>query len=114
MNLRKYLGIFLSLVLSSIAMVFSLPVLFAKTFTWFSGMAMCWAEKQHIYPSSYALMGVKLEDLLCVRCGKRISGEDKTKLADEILGLNLALEDLNRGIAAEKLIEETKNKNQID
>lgn len=112
MLLRRYVGIFLSLIFSLVALIFSLPIVLGSFFTLLAGRCMCWSQAKHVYESSQALLGIRLDDMRCMRCNKLISGKDKTDMTNEIIGLNLALEDFNRGLAAEKLIEETKKKEQ--
>lgn len=110
--IRRFVGITLSTLFSAIAIVFSLPILFAATFTNLAGHLYCWGIGEHLYDSLQTLFGVRLEDMRCMRCNKVISGYEKIIVADEILKLNLKADLLNQQIATEKIIEETRDSSQ--
>lgn len=106
--LKRYFGLFLSLIAYLLAIVVSLPIVLGTWFTWLSGRLYCWAESKHTYLAGQTILGISIDALRCVRCNKLISQEDTIRVADEVLKLNLQIDDFHKQQAAEKIIEETK------
>ena len=114
MPLRKYIGVVLAIIAYTIALIFMIPTSIATWFTIISNKFVCWSERKHIYNIHQTLLGIRLEDLRCIRCTKLIGSDDKSKAANEIVNMNLILDDIDRKMSAEQLINETRGNRQED